>query len=340
MDPLVEAQKLLLHCFSSIQTGVGDQVNAAEAKLMELEAQPGYGLVLVALMANSQVAPEYRQFAAIRLRRFIADGWFDQPKPKKKQRTRFVAISDRDPIRNGLLQLFGDRDFRIRREAADMVAIIGKRDYPEKWPGLLEQLVQAVNGDNAPLVDTALRSLAGMSSGMDLEKLTQIVPALFPALLRVVASPQAFSVRSRAKAIRIFEVCAASIQSVCGTEDIHGVLKQLLLPTLADWMKAFCIVLDGAELSSPRYHDYGLPMAVLKALMHLISQLPGFVAPHIDGVVVRLWQTLSALYPKFDASLINTEDADDPAYNTEGTPVCQQLGCSAAHYCTSVLVLV
>ena len=128
----------------------------AEAYIVSVEAQPGFSLVLLTLIQNlstAQCAPEdvgVRQSAGVLFKNVVKRRWVPEGENEDLQP---LSDSDRTPIRNFLVELMCVTPSDVQKQLAEAVTLIAKHDFPDKWVGLLDQLVSKLASQDVSVVN-------------------------------------------------------------------------------------------------------------------------------------------------------------------------------------------
>jgi len=184
---MAQLQPVLL-CLQQTQSPDPQGIKQAEQQLKALAQQAGYGCVLaqIALASPQEVSAHIRQLAAVLLKQYVKQHWiagergFEPPgsarlkilliihhKPQRPARwgsraVEFVQITvqlcvfaetsreDKAQIRNALPAGLRDPDSKIRTAIAMAIAAIANWDWPQDWPGLLENIVGSIKKRDDP----------------------------------------------------------------------------------------------------------------------------------------------------------------------------------------------
>ena len=137
-----------------LQTLVPDNAvrKEAERMLLTVEVQPGFSIVLLHLIsllssANSAEDLSIRQSASVMFKNLVKRRWA----PDDEAETAPIHGGDRDTIKAHLVDLMCTTPPDVQKQLAEGVAIVAKYDFPEKWDGLLPQLVAKVRAPGRAL---------------------------------------------------------------------------------------------------------------------------------------------------------------------------------------------
>lgn len=102
----------------------------AEKYLESVEVNQNYPMVLLSLIDDDNVDIITRISGAITFKNYIKRNWTEDDGKR-------ISEPDRMAIKNTIISVMLKREEQIQRQLSDSVAIIGKEDFPEKWPQLL-----------------------------------------------------------------------------------------------------------------------------------------------------------------------------------------------------------
>ena len=112
----------------------------AERKIQECQTQPGYCQALLQLLQIEGAEHEIKQAAAICFKNFIKNNWVNLDDSVEDK----ISQNDRDFCKNVIIDLMLRSSGNVQRQLSEAVSIIGKEDFPDKWPNLLENMLQRV----------------------------------------------------------------------------------------------------------------------------------------------------------------------------------------------------
>uniref|UniRef100_A0A915DYI5 Exportin-2 n=1 Tax=Ditylenchus dipsaci TaxID=166011 RepID=A0A915DYI5_9BILA len=99
----------------------------AEAQLKRLCEISGVAVAFLHLIRSEQVSPEIRMAASLVLKNFVRENW-QCP----------LLEDEREELRKAILESLFELPTIYRRQMSATVCLIGKYDFPEKWPRLIE----------------------------------------------------------------------------------------------------------------------------------------------------------------------------------------------------------
>ncbi|XP_003739003.1 exportin-2 [Galendromus occidentalis] len=117
-----------------------EQRKAAEKFLESVEANKNYPILLLQLIDRENVDMVIRVSGAITFKNYIKRNWSTGEDEGISQSR--VHPEDRDQIKRLIVGLMLKSPSHIQRQLSDAVSIIGKSDFPDQWPSLLDEMVR------------------------------------------------------------------------------------------------------------------------------------------------------------------------------------------------------
>lgn len=108
----------------------------AERFLESLESSPSYGILLLSLVGTETVPPVLRTSASVYFKNFVKRYWSVPDVAVSK-----ISDTDRAGIRSLVVSLMLRSPESVQRQLSDAISVIGRHDFPAKWPSLLQELV-------------------------------------------------------------------------------------------------------------------------------------------------------------------------------------------------------
>eukprot|EP01035_Chromulina_nebulosa_P002761 gene2761-3763_t len=143
-----QALSSLNQVFSQILSPENAVRRAAEQYLRDLERAQGFPLLLITLMSTLTLstAPHdiaIRQCAAVFLKNLVKRRWGPET-----EAADCISQTDKDFIKKNIIELMCSVPADVQKQLAEAVTIISKYDFPDKWEGLLPNLVvKLASGD-------------------------------------------------------------------------------------------------------------------------------------------------------------------------------------------------
>ncbi|XP_066017141.1 importin-9 isoform X1 [Pocillopora verrucosa] len=277
----------------------------AEEQLKVLEVTEEFGVHLAELTVDREGALAIRQLASVILKQYVEAHWNSSAEKFRPPETTDAAKEEIRRLLPGGLQ---ESISKVRSSVAYAISAIAYWDWPEAWPHLFGNLMQALTSGDGNLVHGAMRVLTEFCREVTDTQMPHVAPVILPEMYKIFIHSEKYSIRTRSRAADIFNTCASLICAM--EEDAMGIAKDVLFPLLPQFTQAFVEVL--AMSDSPTV-DCGLKMEVLKALTTLVKNYTKQMAPHLMQILPHMWNTLTQSADRYVRTVVNyTDDADDP----------------------------
>ncbi|XP_047035356.1 exportin-2 [Helicoverpa zea] len=125
----------------------------AEKFLESVEVNQNYAILLLHLIDKETVDLTIRVAAAIAFKNYIKRNW-----PVEEDGADRIHASDRATIKTLIVSLMLKSPEAIQRQFSDAVSIIGKCDFPEKWPSLIPEMVEKFATGDFHVINGVLRT--------------------------------------------------------------------------------------------------------------------------------------------------------------------------------------
>ncbi|TWW62129.1 Exportin-2 [Takifugu flavidus] len=124
----------------------------AEKFLESVEGNQNYPLLLLTLLEKSQ-DNVIRVCAAVTFKNYIKRNWrIVEDEPNK------VSDPDRTAIKANIINLMLTSPEQIQKQLSDAISIIGREDFPQKWPDLLTEMVTRFRSGDFHIINGVLRT--------------------------------------------------------------------------------------------------------------------------------------------------------------------------------------
>uniref|UniRef100_A0A3B5KM63 Exportin-2 n=1 Tax=Takifugu rubripes TaxID=31033 RepID=A0A3B5KM63_TAKRU len=124
----------------------------AEKFLESVEGNQNYPLLLLTLLEKSQ-DNVIRVCAAVTFKNYIKRNWrIVEDEPNK------VSNPDRTAIKANIINLMLTSPEQIQKQLSDAISIIGREDFPQKWPDLLTEMVTRFRSGDFHIINGVLRT--------------------------------------------------------------------------------------------------------------------------------------------------------------------------------------
>uniref|UniRef100_M3ZGK2 Exportin-2 n=1 Tax=Xiphophorus maculatus TaxID=8083 RepID=M3ZGK2_XIPMA len=124
----------------------------AEKFLESVEGNQNYPLLLLTLLEKSQ-DNVIRVCAAVTFKNYIKRNWrIVEDEPNK------ISDADRTAIKANIVNLMLSSPEQIQKQLSDAISIIGREDFPQKWPDLLTEMVTRFRSGDFHIINGVLRT--------------------------------------------------------------------------------------------------------------------------------------------------------------------------------------
>uniref|UniRef100_A0A3P9LYL6 Exportin-2 n=1 Tax=Oryzias latipes TaxID=8090 RepID=A0A3P9LYL6_ORYLA len=124
----------------------------AEKFLESVEGNQNYSLLLLTLLEKSQ-DNVIRVCAAVMFKNYIKRNWrIVEDEPNK------ISEADRTAIKANIVNLMLSSPEQIQKQLSDAISIIGREDFPQKWPDLLTEMVTRFRSGDFHIINGVLRT--------------------------------------------------------------------------------------------------------------------------------------------------------------------------------------
>eukprot|EP00051_Salpingoeca_urceolata_P014441 m.183859 g.183859 ORF g.183859 m.183859 type:complete len:978 (+) comp18088_c0_seq1:151-3084(+) len=156
MDPSDAHLQALVQC---LQLTLDPRtIKHAEKELRGVESNPGYPLLLMRAMTDERVDPALRQQAAITFKNFIKRSWDPDGETDTGGPPAIISPGDREAIKQKVVELMLRLPESMQKQLSETIAIIGKSDFPDKWPNLLPDMVAHFATGDFNIINGVLRT--------------------------------------------------------------------------------------------------------------------------------------------------------------------------------------
>ncbi|XP_029678956.1 exportin-2 [Formica exsecta] len=125
----------------------------AEKFLESVEINQNYPLLLLHLVDKSEINITIRIAGAVAFKNYVKRNW----KVEEDSVDR-IHVQDRDAIKKLIINLMLHSPDSIQKQLSDAVSIIGKYDFPNKWPELIDQMVEKFNTGDFHIINGVLHT--------------------------------------------------------------------------------------------------------------------------------------------------------------------------------------
>ncbi|EAL18781.1 hypothetical protein CNBI0420 [Cryptococcus deneoformans B-3501A] len=296
----------VLQCLQSTLSPEENVRKHAEEQLKQLFAVPEGGLSLARLL-NAQDVPLFqRQMTGVLLQQYVNQHW--TPASAQFQHP-ITPIEVKAQIRPLVFSGLSDPERKIRLASAFSLSAIARYDWPDDYPDLLPQLVNLLTSGSSDSVHGGMRVISDfVRNELSEDQLLPVVQDLLPAVLNILANPEAHSPSTRASTVHVFRQVVRMLETV--REEQPRAVKSALESLGAVWLDAFSQLLSqdaGAEVQQ-NWESLSIRIEIFRTLSLFQSAFPRIIAPNVPSFIRLAILNLQSLLPLFTAFYLSTTD--------------------------------
>ncbi|XP_064605063.1 exportin-2-like [Liolophura sinensis] len=305
----------------------------AEAFLESVEANQNYPLLLLQLMDKDTVEAHIRVSAAITFKNYVKRNWKIHEDSHDK-----VHVNDRTAIKQLIVGLMLKSPEQVQKQLSDAISIIGKEDFPDKWPDLIFQMVSKFDSGDFHIINGVLRTAHSLFKRYRHEFKSQELWTEIKFVLDNFAAPftNLFNAtmdlaKTHASNPDALKVIFSSIVLIC---KIFYSLNFQDLPehfedNMGTWMAHFMTLLEADHkiLQTQDEEEAGLLEQVKSQICDNVAlyaqKYDEEFSPHLPGFVKAIWSLLvsTGQQVKYDLLVSNAIQflasvADRPSYKS------------------------
>lgn len=125
----------------------------AEDYLESVEGTQNYAIVLLQIAESDAAESHIRLAASITFKNFVKRNW----RVVEGKANKIVEI-DRELVKKHIVNLMLKAPESIQRQLSDAITIIGREDFPQKWAGLIEEMVERFKSGDFHAINGVLRT--------------------------------------------------------------------------------------------------------------------------------------------------------------------------------------
>lgn len=125
----------------------------AEEFLQSVENNQNYPVLVLHVLDKEDCPLQIRVAAAITFKNFIKRNWriIDEGDDR-------IHAADRDAIKKLIVNLMLKSPEQIQKQLSDAISIIGREDFPDKWPNLIQELIEKFNSADFYVINGVLHT--------------------------------------------------------------------------------------------------------------------------------------------------------------------------------------
>ncbi|XP_011193485.1 exportin-2 [Zeugodacus cucurbitae] len=291
----------------------------AEKLLESIEVQRNYAVLLLNLIDKQEVDMTIRIAGAIAFKNYVKRNWAaheDTDGPDK------IHQDDRNTIKTLIVTLMLRSPSALQKQLSDAVSIIGKHDFPKKWPQLIDEMVEKFATGDFNVINGVLQTAHSLFKRYRYEFKSQSLWEEIKLVLDRMAKPLTDLLLATMQLTKVHEnntealkVIYGSLVLVCkvffslNSQD----LPEFFEDNMPTWMKSFheLLTVDVPCLHTGEDEDAG----VLEHLRSQICENIGLYAQkydeefgsYMETFVTAVWELLvkTGNQTKYDALVSN-----------------------------------
>ncbi|KAL1888827.1 hypothetical protein Sste5346_009305 [Sporothrix stenoceras] len=332
----------LVRLLSDTQRPEEEPRKRAELDLKAAQANPAFPSLLTAIAATPSYPTQIRQSALTVLRQFIQRNWTpggiggdddDDDEDDATAAAGRIPISDevKQQIRSQLLELAtrNEDDRRVQAAVSFVVGKIAGVDYPDRWPDLLDSLLNVIRSGTDSQLHGALRVLGDLvDDGLTDTQFFAAARGIVEVLYQVAVSGD-HKPLLRALAVSVFR---SSFDLMDMVKDEHlKEVKAFAQEALQGWLPFFHDVMKlQLPLDQPATTNDGqqseswnglvaLKLQCVKTLLKIKTVFSSLLLPQSPQFFQETWQELALLKGAY-SSLYIEQDSQSRLEDADGLP--------------------
>ncbi|XP_030384597.1 exportin-2 [Scaptodrosophila lebanonensis] len=291
----------------------------AEKLLESTELQQNYSVLLLNLIDKADMDMTIRVAGAIAFKNYVKRNWAAHEDSNGPDR---IHQSDRNTIKTLIVSLMLHSPTALQKQLSDAVSIIGKHDFPKKWPQLIDEMVEKFASGDFNIINGVLQTAHSLFKRYRYEFKSQSLWEEIKFVLDRMAKPLTDLLQATMQLAKVHENNAQALKVIYSSlvlvNKVFFSLNSQDLPEFFEdnmntWMGAFIqqLASDVPCLRTDDDEDAGV-------LEHLRSQVCENIClyarkydeefkPYMEQFVTAVWELLvkTSLHTKFDALVSN-----------------------------------
>ena len=124
----------------------------AEEFLVSVETTQNYPMLLLRITDDQTIESHTRQAASIVFKNFVKRNW------RIVDKTSTISDVDRQLIKTHIVGLMLKSPEALQKQLSDAITIIGREDFPNNWPGLIDEMVTHFKTGDFHVINGVLRT--------------------------------------------------------------------------------------------------------------------------------------------------------------------------------------
>ncbi|XP_016964685.1 exportin-2 [Drosophila biarmipes] len=287
----------------------------AEKLLESTELQQNYPILLLNLIDKAQMDMTTRVAGAIAFKNYVKRNWaahLDTDGPDR------IHESDRNTIKTLIVTLMLHSPVALQKQLSDAVSIIGKHDFPKKWPQLIDEMVERFASGDFNVINGVLQTAHSLFKRYRYEFKSQALWEEIKFVLDRMAKPLTDLLQATMQLTKVHENNAEALKVIYGSlvlvNKVFFSLNSQDLPEFFEdnmntWMGAFIqqLAVDVPSLRTGDDEDAGvlehLRTQVCENICLYAKKYDEEFKPFMEQFVTAVWELLvkTSLQTKYDA---------------------------------------
>ncbi|KAH8377436.1 hypothetical protein KR093_005442 [Drosophila rubida] len=317
---VTEANLQLLAGYLQQTLSPDPNIRRPSEKLLEsTERQQNYPVLLLNLIDKADVDMTIRVAGAIAFKNYVKRNWAAHEDSDEPDR---IHESDRNTIKTLIVTLMLHSPTALQKQLSDAVSIIGRHDFPKKWPQLIDEMVEKFASGDFNVINGILQTAHSLFKRYRYEFKSQTLWEEIKFVLDRMAKPLTDLLQATMQLRTMHEGNPVALKVIYSSlvlvNKVFFSLNSQDLPEFFEdnmniWMGAFLqqLAVDVASLHTDDDEDAGV-------LEHLRSQVCENIClyarkydeefkPFMEQFVTAVWELLvkTSLHTKYDALVSN-----------------------------------
>ncbi|XP_052854542.1 LOW QUALITY PROTEIN: exportin-2 [Drosophila gunungcola] len=313
---VTEANLQLLAGYLQQTLSADPNVRRPAEKLLEAtELQQNYPILLLNLIDKAQMDMTTRVAGAIAFKNYVKRNWaahLDSDGPDR------IHESDRNTIKTLIVTLMLHSPVALQKQLSDAVSIIGKHDFPKKWPQLIDEMVERFASGDFNVINGVLQTAHSLFKRYRFEFKSQALWEEIKFVLDRMAKPLTDLLQATMQLTKVHENNAEALKVIYGSlvlvNKVFFSLNSQDLPEFFEdnmntWMGAFIqqLAVDVPSLRTGDDEDAGvlehLRTQVCENICLYAKKYDEEFKPFMEQFVTAVWELLvkTSLQTKYDA---------------------------------------
>ncbi|GAB6029149.1 Exportin-2 [Chamberlinius hualienensis] len=286
----------------------------AEQFLVSVEANKGYPILLLTLVGKNDVDLTIRISGAINFKNYVKRNWKVTEDDVNK-----IEDGDRNAIKEFIVDLMLQSPKEIQKQLSDAVSIIGREDFPSKWPNLLDNMINKFQSGDFNVINGVLHTAHSLFKRYRYEFKSQVLWTEVKFVLDGFAKPLTDLLNATMELVTIHLNNAEALKVIFSSlvliaKIFHSLncqdLPEFFEDNMATWMKHFLTLLGFKSdlLITPDNEEAGL-LELLKSqicdniAMYALKYQEEFHT-YLPDFVTSVWDLLISIGPQMKYDLL------------------------------------